>query len=155
MSSAMDAATRRQLEAARANREPQKLLDYLPYITYLGLKARITEAERLELTMPFSTHLIGNPVLPALHGGTIGALMDATALLDLLWAAPERGVAKTVNISISYLASGKPKDTHARAQVLKLGRRVAVIDAFAWQDDPETPIASLHGHFLVGSVAPE
>jgi len=54
-----------------------------------------------------------------------------------------------INVTVSYLRSGKPVDVIARARISKAGRRVAHVVAEAWQDDPAHPIASLTAHFLL------
>jgi uncharacterized protein (TIGR00369 family) len=98
--------------------------------------------------MPFSHDLIGYPILPALHGGVVGALMEVTALTQLAIASKSAHFPKTIDINIDYLRSGKPVDTFARARVVKIGRRIANVQAEAWQAERSQPIATLHGHFM-------
>ena len=50
------------------------LLDRLPYARFLGLESD-QAGEVLTVTMPFADRLIGNPMLPALHGGATAALL--------------------------------------------------------------------------------
>jgi uncharacterized protein (TIGR00369 family) len=99
--------------------------------------------------LPFQEKLIGNPILPALHGGAIGAFMELTALAQLSLAQPGRRVPKTIDITIEYLRSGRAQDTYARAILRKVGRRVANVQVEAWQDSRAQPIAGLTGHFLL------
>lgn len=56
---------------------------------------------------------------------------------------------KPINVTIDYLRSGRIETTWARAQVTKHGRRVANVQASCWQGDPDKPIATLVGHFLM------
>jgi uncharacterized protein (TIGR00369 family) len=119
----------------------------IPYAQFLGLRAEL-KGDELTLIMPFSEHLVGNPLLPALHGGVVGALMEVTALTQLAIASRSERFAKTIDISIDYLRSGRPLDTYARARIVKIGRRIANVQAEAWQGERGQPIATLHGHFL-------
>lgn len=119
----------------------------IPYAGFLGLRAEL-KGDELTLVMPFSEHLIGNPLLPALHGGVVGALMEVTALTQLAIASKSERFPKTIDIGIDYLRSGRPIDTYARARVVKIGRRIANVQAEAWQRERGHPIATLHGHFL-------
>ena len=128
-------------------------IERIPYAKFLGLRAEL-KGDELTLIMPFSQHLIGNPLLPALHGGVVGALMEVTALTQLAIASKSETFPKTIDISIDYLRSGKPVDTFARARVVKIGRRIANVQAEAWQADKTQPIATLHGHFMTPE-APE
>jgi uncharacterized protein (TIGR00369 family) len=123
----------------------------IPYARFLGLRAEL-KGDELTVIMPFSQHLVGNPMLPALHGGVVGALMEVTALTQLAIASKSERFPKTIDINIDYLRSGKPRDTFARARVIKIGRRIANVQAEAWQGERGQPIATLHGHFLTAET---
>ena len=142
------------------------LTDTVPYNRLLGVRF-----DRLgdELTgrLAFREGLVGNPVLPAIHGGVTGSFLEITALMQLAWdqvlshmeqggEAAERIAAglfppypKTIDITIDYLRSGRPRETFARATVQRTGRRVANVHVEAWQDSRARPIAMLRGNFLM------
>jgi acyl-coenzyme A thioesterase PaaI-like protein len=103
----------------------------------------------LTTILRFNSKLIGNPVLPALHGGVVGAFLEITAVIQLMLEAETEELPKPVDIGIDYLRSGRPTDTYARAIVTKHGRRVCNVRAEAWQEEHTRPIAALHGHFLI------
>jgi uncharacterized protein (TIGR00369 family) len=129
---------------------PQRVtaaIERIPYARFLGLRAEL-KGDELTVIMPFNQILIGNPLLPALHGGVVGALMEVTALTQLAIASKSEHFPKTVDVNIDYLRSGKPVDTFARARVVKIGRRIANVQAEAWQGEKTQPIATLHGHFM-------
>ncbi len=119
----------------------------IPYARFVGLRVEL-KGDELTLVMPFADHLVGNPLLPALHGGVVGALLEMTALTQLAIASKSETFPKTIDIGIDYLRSGRPVDTFARARVVKIGRRIANVQAEAWQGERGQPIATLHGHFL-------
>ena len=54
------------------------LLHRLPYARFLGLTTA-ADGGSLTVTMPFADRLIGNPMLPALHGGSTAALLELRA----------------------------------------------------------------------------
>jgi len=124
------------------------LLQMIPYARFLGLRVESTD-DGVLACMPGSERLTGNPVLPALHGGTVGALMECTAIFQLLAEVPLIAVPKTVNVTVDYLRSGRIVDTFARASITKHGRRVASVHVRAWQADEAKPIASAQAHFLL------
>lgn len=124
------------------------LLDRLPYARFLGLRAVMTD-EALTVVMPFADRLIGNPMLPALHGGSTAALLEMTAIAQVAVSYPRIRLPRPINVTVAYLRSGRPVDVHARASISRAGRRVAHVMAEAWQDDPTQPIASLTAHFLL------
>jgi uncharacterized protein (TIGR00369 family) len=88
-------------------------------------------------------------MLPALHGGVIGAFLEMTALAQLSLTQPARRVPKTIDITIEYLRPGRAQETYARAILRKVGRRVANVQVEAWQDSRSSPVAGMTGHFLL------
>lgn len=137
-----------RLAAAKQSGDFQALFDIIPYSRFLGLSGRM-DGDELITTMKYSDHLIGNPALPALHGGTLGALLESAAIFELLWRAETIVLPKTITLTIDYLRSGGPLDTHARSIVTRHGRRVANVRVEAWQQDRATPVATAHAIFLV------
>ncbi len=124
------------------------LLDSLPYARFLGLTTA-GDGDSLIVTMPFADRLIGNPMLPALHGGATAALLELTAVAQVAALYPRLRLPRPINVSVAYLRSGRPRDVHASARISRAGRRVAHVLAEAWQDDPGQPIAALTAHFLL------
>jgi uncharacterized protein (TIGR00369 family) len=136
----------------RASGRYDVLLAAIPYARMLGLTAAIEDGVLVTHMTP-QERLIGNPVLPALHGGTVGALMESAAILELLREGDTPRVPKTINLTVDYLRSARVLPTHARATITRQGRRVANVQMHAWQEDPERPIAVAHAHFLLRSGA--
>jgi acyl-coenzyme A thioesterase PaaI-like protein len=137
-----------QLADAKRTGNYQALLDAVPYSQLLGLSACV-QGDQLITTMKFAPLLIGNPALPALHGGSLGALLESAAIFELFWRAETIVLPKTITITIDYLRTGGPVDTHARGIVTRHGRRVANVRVEAWQADPTAPVATAHAIFLV------
>lgn len=124
------------------------LAEVMPYARFMNIAPENSTGELLT-RMRFGEHLIGNPVLPALHGGTIGALLETAAIFQVMWEIETVRIPKIITITVDYLRSGRPVDTLARAQVTKQGRRVVNVAVEAWQDDRARPIASANAHFLI------
>lgn len=128
-------------------------LKKIPYAKALGIQSRFTDDE-FTLVLPFSQENIGNPVLPALHGGCIGGFMETAAICQIILETAAAGfmpsdeLPKPIGINIDYLRRGKPVETYARATVFKKGARVTNVRVHCWQEDYARPIAALHGHFL-------
>jgi uncharacterized protein (TIGR00369 family) len=137
-----------RLEAAKRTSNYQGLLDAIPYAGFLGLTCAL-EGDELITTMRYAPHLIGNPALPALHGGTLGALLESAAIFELLWRAETVVLPKTITLTVDYLRSGAPVDTHARGVVTRQGRRVTNVRVEAWQAERSTQVATAHAIFLV------
>ena len=117
-----------------------------PYARFLGMQG--AEGEAVTAVLPFSAHLVGNPLIPALHGGVVGGFLELTALAELAASAPDGHAPRTVDITIDYLRPARATTTYARADVIKRGRRVVNVQVTAWQENPATPVATLRGHFV-------
>lgn len=124
------------------------MLARIPYAQFLGVTVELA-GDEMTAILPFGTHIIGNPVLPAIHGGVLGAFMEITALAQLRVSEGPARQPRVIDVSVEYLRSGRPLTTYARAEIKKVGRRIANVHVEAWQDQRAAPIAALRGHFLV------
>jgi len=124
----------------------QDLADRIPYARFLGLRVE-RDRNGLVCVLPFRTQIVGNARLPAVHGGVVGAFLELTALLGLLDQSDGSGIPKPINFSVDYLRSARATDTFARAGIVKLGRRIANVRVFAYQEDPDKPVAAGIGNF--------
>jgi uncharacterized protein (TIGR00369 family) len=124
------------------------MLAAIPYMKFLGMTAELA-GDEMTAILPFAPHLVGNVMIPALHGGVIGAFLEMTALCQLAVREPLRRQPKTIDVTIEYLRPGRAQTTYARADVRKIGRRIANVHVEAWQDHRASPVAALRGHFLL------
>lgn len=124
------------------------VLERIPYARFLGIRAELA-GDEMTAILPFGEHLIGNPMLPAIHGGVLGAFMEMTALAQLSVSEGQARQPRVIDISVEYLRSGRPLTTYARAEIKKVGRRIANVHVEAWQEQRAAPIAAMRGHFLV------
>ena len=140
-----------QLRAEGRAEDMQALVEHIPYARFMGIRVD-RKGNEITTVLPFDEKLIGNPTLPALHGGAIGSFLELTCLIQLLYSTQCERLPKTVDISIDYLRSGRPVETYGRAVVTRQGRRVANVRAEIWQEAINKPIAASHGHFLLTPV---
>jgi len=139
---------RRALEQARASGDFGPVIAQVPYMQYLGIDVAIVDGDVLG-RMRYSDHIVGNARVDALHGGTLGALLESAAIFKILWEAQTPTVPKTINITVEYLRTASRQDTFARASFTRHGRRVANVRIVAFQDDPGRPVAAANAHFLI------
>lgn len=147
----------------RRDKSLQRLLDSVPYARLLGIGFD-RHGDELTAVLRYGEHLIGNPVLPALHGGATASFLEMTALMEVswtwLWDEMEAGrlsdegaemprLPKTIDFTVDYLRAGLPRDAYARARVNRMGRRYASVHVEAWQDHRDKLFAAATGHFLM------
>ena len=119
-----------------------------PFARFLGVDLEL-RGDEITLVLPYKRTLIGNVILPALHGGVVGALLELSALATIAVKQRQLTLPKTIDMTVDYMRSGRPVPTYARASVTRLGRRIASVRSEAWQLERSNPIAALHGHFLL------
>lgn len=142
------------------------LVGGVPYMSWLGISFD-RRGDELTAILRFDEKLIGNPMLPAIHGGVTAAFLEVTAIIELSWVAmwedmesgriaPDAAIEgslprlpKTIDFTVDYLRSGLPRDAYARARVVRSGRRYASVHVEAWQDNRARLMAQATGHFLM------
>ena len=139
-------------EAAKDIERVARLLQAVPYCRHLGITGDVQDS-RVKLMMPFAAHLVGNPMLPALHGGVIGSLLESAAIAQVMFDLGPGSKPRPVDVTIDYLRSGRAVASYAQARIAKQGRRVVNVHAEMWQEDETKPIAALRGHFLISMPA--
>lgn len=133
------------LDAAK-QQDWQALIAQIPYAQFLGV-AFDNAAECFRL--PFQQKHVGNPYLPALHGGVVAGFMENAALLYCCAEAPQNRIPKPITTQIDYLRSATAKDCYAECTTIRLGRRVATIGVTCWQLHQHKPIATARLHLLL------
>jgi len=155
-----------QIIKKRRDSALEALVGGIPYVSYLGIRFE-RRGDELTGILPFDDKLIGNPMLPALHGGVTAAFLETTASIALawsrLWQEVESGevdpdsldptsllrMPKTIDFTVDYLRSGLPRDAYARARIVRSGRRYASVQVDGWQDNRDRLYASASGHFVM------
>lgn len=122
----------------------------IPYAGFVHMDAEV-DGGRLVTILRKDPGNVGNVLVPTIHGGAVGALLEHAAIMQLFFElepAPER-LPKIVNVSIDYLRPCRLEDTFAQGVIVRQGRRVANVRVEAWQSDPGKPVAAAHAHFLL------
>jgi acyl-coenzyme A thioesterase PaaI-like protein len=143
-----------------------RLVETVPYIQFMGISFE-RRGDELTASMAYSDMLIGNPAVPAIHGGATAAFLETAAIIELAWAdiwtkieteklsgadiaaLPFPTLPKTIDFTTDYLSVGHPRDVYARARINRSGRRYASVHVEAWQDNRAKLVAQATGHFLM------
>jgi acyl-coenzyme A thioesterase PaaI-like protein len=137
-----------QLRQAHERGDYGLLLQRIPYAKLIGVECSRL-GDELRFCLPANRDNIGNPLLPAIHGGVIAGFMELAAALHLLVFTGSPGVPKIIDFSLDYLRAGQFRDTYATCQVCRQGRRVANVAITAWQSTEAEPIATARAHFKI------
>ena len=130
----------------------QALMERIPYARHLGLEVQRGDAGVL-VHLPCREALIGNFMLPALHGGVLGALIELTARVAAQSQDAEIRCPRILDSHINYLRSAKARSTFARADIVRQGRRTSLVQVTCWQGDENKPIATGQVQLLLPTMA--
>ena len=133
---------------ARENKKIAELIHKVPYAGLIGMQG-LTLGDELLFVLPAAEDNIGNPTLPALHGGCIGGFMENAAIFHVLSTIETQRIPKVVDFSLDYLRPGRFRDTYASCEVVRQGRKVVNVAITAWQAKRSEPIAIARTHLLL------
>lgn len=136
------------IKTARSEQNIAAFLERIPYAQLIGMKV-IQMGQDIVFKLPPQESNIGNPTLPALHGGVIGGFMENAAIVHVLATSDVANIPKVVDFSLDYLRAGRFVDTFCRCEVVRQGRKVANVSVSAWQNKPSEPIAVARCHLLL------
>ncbi len=136
------------LEACHAENNYQKLVDNVPYARLLGIECERMGDEVLFKLPPRESN-IGNPTLPAIHGGVLGGFIEHSAILHVVMFMERPQFPRIIDLSIDYLSAGHFRDTYAECRILRMGRRIANVSVDLWQKSRSHPIATARAHMLL------
>jgi acyl-coenzyme A thioesterase PaaI-like protein len=123
----------------------------LPYVQMLGFDV-VRDGAGVKGLLPFAEHLIGNPLVPALHGGVLAALLHFTAAAELMLALKADTLPQIFTCTIEYLASPELRDCEASAEIVSISRRFANVRVTAWQPHSGKTVARATMQFLTNTA---
>lgn len=140
------------VQQARSASSPNLIIDAVPYARLLGMRGFYEpndEVDELILHLPPNKSNVGNPTLPALHGGAIGGFMEMAATIHVLMSMEIVRVPRVVDFSIDYVRAGRFEDAWASCSVVRQGNKLVNVAIQTWQQDRDAPIATARAHFLI------
>jgi len=112
-----------------------------PIADWIGFSA--THADNSVLFhLTFGERHIGNALIRAIHGGGIAAFLEFSAESALHAHLNGTHSLGCINADIDYLTSARAMDMTARVNLLRVGRRIAFVEAVGWQSDEGSPMAT-------------
>ncbi len=126
----------------------------VPFVRFLGMRFLSLESGTAVMEIPFREELVGNPELPALHGGVVSSLLDTCGGAAVWSLLGRNDRVSTVDLRVDYLRPARTETLRARAAVVRLGNRVGVVELRAYHpDDEERPVAVGTGVYNVRRMA--
>ncbi|WP_374394863.1 PaaI family thioesterase [Sphingopyxis sp.] len=125
------------------------LLQRSPLARFLGVE--VHDGVNRVYSLPDRDELVGNFLLPALHGGAIAAFIELCCAAELAAIAGISIPPRPISINLQYLSGAKRAVTFSTPVVRRVGRRIAVVHGEAWQDHPGKIVCAAQCEFKIGS----
>jgi uncharacterized protein (TIGR00369 family) len=140
------------MQQGMTRREFQAVIDgALPVGRGFGLQVESLGQGKAAIRMPFRAEMVR-------PGGTIAgpammALADCVMYAVVLGMKREAVMAVTSNLSIHFLRAPKPADLLAQGELLRLGRRLAVVAVTIYAEGETEPVAHATGTYALPTQA--
>ncbi len=122
----------------------------LPFSREIGMRLHQAEAGVAVLSVPYDERLIGDPETGVLHGGVITALLDTACGWAVMSAPAKLKSTATLDLRIDYMRPATAGEAvFSRAECYRLTRSVGFARAVAYHTDPDDPVATAQGAFIL------
>lgn len=123
---------------------------HIPFNRFLGLRCLEIAGGSVRVELPYRPEHVGNPEIPALHGGVISATLDTTGGLAVWSQAGPNDRVSTIDLRVDFLRPGRAEPLIAVARVVRVGNRVGVAELRAFHPGAEDrPVAAGMGVYSV------
>lgn len=127
-------------------------LEAIPYARFIGFELHADSKSGKVFKLRMQESNLGNPLIPAIHGGVLGGFMELTGGCHLILSQSTPTYPKIIDFSLDYLRAGRHAETYASCEVTRQGGRVANVMIKAWQDNVDEPVALARAHFLLETM---
>ena len=111
----------------------QARVDRAPFNAWLGLELHEWGHGAIALRLQTRPEILGHAAINALHGGVIASILDTACSMAVVTATGES--VYTVDLRVDYLRPATVEVYTIRAEVVRLGRTLATVDAEVLADD--------------------
>ena len=126
-----------------------RFVSALRHCQVLGITVYTASEEGMTLALPYGPTTVGDPQTGVIHGGALTSLMDTACGMATLCVLPEFEVCPTLDLRVDYMHPAEPhKPVYGFAQCYRVTTDVIFTRGFAYQDDPQQPIAHVVGTFM-------
>lgn len=125
--------------------------EIIPFNKWLGMKVEHIDRGHITVSIPWRPEIVGDPMVPAMHGGVIGAVADAAGGIAV-WTTFENPASRlsTVDLRVDYLRPGRQEKLIAAATVIRTGARLGWADVRLYHPSRESDlVASARGVYAI------
>jgi uncharacterized protein (TIGR00369 family) len=141
-------------EGATVLERVQTMMRWTPQGRALGLEVTGIDGTKVTGRAPYRPEFVGDPETGTIAGGVITTFLDQLCGMAAVLAMREPAMVATIDLRIDYMRPAEPgRDVLAQAQCYKIGRNVAFVQAIAFEDSADNPIARATSTFMITQPA--
>lgn len=138
------------MDRAEKTRIARQFVEAIPHSRALGMTLDDIGDGLAVMSMPYDARFVGDPRTGVLHGGVVAALMDTCGGTAVMTHPDTPLGTATIDLRIDYMRAATPgQRLVARAECHHMTRAVAFVQAVAYDDDSDRPVAMVSGAFTV------
>lgn len=108
--------------------------------------------EGVRIRVPYRDDLVGDPETGVLAGGLVTTLLDHVGGLAVWVALDAYRPIATLDLRVDYMRPAEPKrDLIAEARCFRLTHTIGFVRAWAFEDDPDNPVAASQAAYVIDS----
>ena len=132
------------------NHDDGMLLSLVPHSKELDMRSHKSGGGKALISVPYHEHLVGDPDTGVIHGGVITTILDNGCGFAAMTHPELKGMVATLDLRIDYMRAAEPRKTvWADCECYRITRSVAFCRGVAYEEDPEDPIATAAGAFMI------
>lgn len=127
----------------------QQMMSTHGHSGHIGMRYRAHGDDWVELDLPYSLDLVGDPGSGVIASGPIISLMDNATSLSVWTAIGAFRPQVTLDLRVDYMRAATPgKTVIGRGICYKTTRSMAFVRGIAHDGDPDDPVAHVAGTFI-------
>jgi uncharacterized protein (TIGR00369 family) len=127
----------------------ERFISVLRHCQKLGLEVLTADKTSLQMKLPYSEEIIGNPLAGIIHGGALTTLMDTACGTACFVAIDGMELCPTLDLRVDYMKASEPgQDLVAHASVTRITNNVIFTECHVKQLNDETLVAKCNATFM-------
>ncbi|TNC92112.1 PaaI family thioesterase [Thalassolituus sp.] len=112
-----------------------RFVSVLPHCTVLGMTVLHGDENGVQMSLPYSEQIIGNPASGVVAGGSLTTLMDTACGTAVFVALPGNELCPTLDLRVDYMRAARPgSDLIAQATVVRVTTSVVFTRCDVYQE---------------------
>ena len=125
-------------------------LSGFPHAEEIGMRMLKTPKGQAKVTIPYDEKLVGDPETGVVHGGVVTTLLDTGCGIAAISRTGLMGNIATLDLRIDYMRPAMPgRALTAACECYRVTRSVAFARGVAFDEDPDDPVATAAGAFMI------